>query len=393
MKSGRFFFSILCIFLSSGALSCKGGKTVNDLSVKACSECYTIILYPHDDAVVFGDMAVVGISVHPGEITKIVVSISSRDISEVLVVEMKAGRRWSSILNTKKLPDGQYVIRAQTFDSGGNSSEDSVRVMIKNTLEIAELDLFLSVIPAFSSFITPQNGQYVFGYFPVIGVSFHPARIKEVILEISSEHNEKSTYTLQATYVWFHMWNTYGLKEGRYNLRVFVTDEKDKKSQAEVTAVVSYSVSNTEMLLNIMPILYGIGITFPADATYPTYSTYLTYPIYITYPFEGTLALIYPISGMTLSRTFCSTQKNLCNVLGFYAAPDKVTSGLLFVDGAATKEGMFFPMPFSYPHMGTFVVSDWWGAIANGLRKLKVRAFLETGKHLDSQEVVVQLSP
>lgn len=367
------FFVVFFLFLLS--VSCKSKKACVNCS---CDSCYSLFVYPYDGAIIFGDSPVVGISFHPSEITRVIISISSNDGKRrTYSADIKSRARWYFLLKTREFSDGAYTIDAVAYDSSGNSSQDSVSVKIKN--DISDI---ISLIPSFSSFLVPQNGQIIFGVSPVIGISIHPRRITDVRLDIYSESQSRTTYKLQATYVWYHFLDTTTLPEGVYTLEVSAKDDHGFQSQSQITAVVSKSPSFPS-LINILPIFYGDQITYPS---------YITYPVYMTYPFSSTSVILYPPSGVSMSKMLCSTTPFLCNVLGFYAMPAQATSVLLLVDDVATKQGNIFQLSSTYPSMGTFIISDWWSGLSSGTKKLRSRVFAMDGNLVESQDVQLNLT-
>lgn len=370
-----FVFIILIFFVSE--------CTQRNQEVKSCQSCYSLFIYPYSGAVIFGDTPVVGVSLHPDEITKVVLSVSSDQISKTFGLEVNKEKRWYFVLKTKDFSDGRYVLKATTYDSSGNTSSDSVEVTIRNSFDLNDVSSVLMYIPVFSSFILPQDGQDVFGVFPVVGVSLHPSKITDVKLEIYSENGTKNTYNLRATYVWSFLWNTLDFQEGKNILRIVATDETGLSSSATIRAFVSHT-SGITTAINIIPFIYSGGVSFPSGQT-----VYVTYPIYVTYPFAGTVSVVYPFDGMSLQKTTCNITP-YCNVFGFYAMPEQATSVVLLVNDSQVKVGNIFPMNSTFPAMGTFVVSNWWGALS-GQKRIKARVFSTNSSSIDSQEIKLSI--
>ncbi|MCS7213508.1 MAG: hypothetical protein NZ927_04735 [Candidatus Calescibacterium sp.] len=370
-----FVFIILIFFVSE--------CTQRNQEVKSCQSCYSLFIYPYSGAVIFGDTPVVGVSLHPDEITKVVLSVSSDQISKTFGLEVSKEKRWYFVLKTKDFSDGRYVLKATTYDSSGNTSSDSVEVTIRNSFDLNDVSSILMYIPVFSSFILPQDGQDVFGVFPVVGVSLHPSKITDVKLEIYSENGTKNTYNLRATYVWSFLWNTLDFQEGKNILRIVATDETGLSSSATIRAFVSHT-SGITTAINIIPFIYSGGVSFPSGQT-----VYVTYPIYVTYPFAGTVSVVYPFDGMSLQKTTCNITP-YCNVFGFYAMPEQATSVVLLVDDSQVKVGNIFPMNSTFPAIGTFVVSNWWGALS-GQKRIKARVFSINSSSIDSQEIKLSI--
>lgn len=374
---GMFFVFLISIFFVSKC-------TQKIQEVKSCQSCYSLFIYPYNGAVIFGDTPVAGISLHPYEITKVVLYVSSEQISETFHVEVNKEKRWYFVLKTKDFSDGKCVLKATAYDSSGNISSDSIEVTIKNSIDLSDVQSLLN-IPVFSSFILPQDRQTVFGIFPVVGVSFHPSKITDVRLEIYSENSTKNTYNLQATYVWSFLWNTLDFPEGKNILKVIATDEGGLSSFSTIEAFVSHT-SGITTAINILPFIYSGGVSFPSGQTY---LVYVTYPIYVTYPFAGTVSVVYPFDGMSLQKTTCNITP-YCNVFGFYAMPEQVTSVVLFADDSLVKAGTLFPMNSTFPVMGTFVVSNWWGGLS-GQKRIKARVFSVNSNLMDSQEIKLNI--
>lgn len=361
-------------------LGCKSGGST---SGTGCTGCYTMFIYPYDGAVLFGNSPVAGISLHGREVTGVIIYVFSGEMERIYEAEVRDGRRWTATIDTRIIPDGLATFRAVSFDASGERSEDSVRVTIRNRI-FERVEEIQSLLPTFSSFLIPHSGQVVFGMFPVIGLSLHPSTVTRVTLEISDGRGVKVEYSLRATNVWMFMWNTAQFSEGVWTLRAYAVDDSGRESQAQTTAVVSYNpVTMAGVNLNILPILYGGGITS---------SWQVTYPVIISYPFEGTVTVLYPFDGMSLSRAVCGLNPGVCWAFGFYLMPEQVTGVVFLVDGVSAGNVERFPSHITYPAMGTYVVKNWIKDTAQSIR-VRARVFSLEGKFIESRESRVNLAP
>ena len=312
-----------------------------------CQNCITVIISPLSSSDVFGVVPIAGISIHPYDITSVVVSIGGKTFEADI-----SGRRWRLLWRTDNFKDGEYEITAKSFDAQGFSSEDRITVFLRNEFlkkgrEILEMISKgdLSFLPNFSAFLSPQNGQEIGGIFPVIGITFHQNEITYVSLTLEKDDVQK-TFPLTPTFVWFYMLNTGELEKGVWNFSVVAYDSEGGTSSASVTAFVSGKSQ--------------FDIANPVISIFPSFQTEITFLVEVPFPVTGTVFVVYPKDGMALSSSLCLVPE-FCYIYGFYVADFTPSSAKLFVNGVETGRVEIYPSPSTYPNFGTFVGVDWWG--------------------------------
>ena len=339
----------------------------------------------------FGVVPISGFSIHPAEITTVVIVVAREKDEKFLQAQIK-GRRWFYMWDTTKFEDGEYKISVFSYDSQKNFSSDSVSVKLDNSLLKKGVELLDKIskgqIPfdiSFSAFVIPFEGQVVGKTFPVIGISFHPSPITRVNLELK-RGEKKRDFALPATYFWYSVVNADDFGDGEITLSVYATDKNGVQSSSSITAV-------------IQSFLSGITIPFPQFELSTTQVVYQPYPVYVT---SATyVSIVYPQSGTKIYKFLCSFQ---CYIYGYYFSPQSITSGYALVTLAnnqtLTKQGEIyhssfpssFTLPISeFPDFGTFVVKDWWNSVQPGDIKLKFHIIDKNGRESESEAIDISL--
>lgn len=351
LSSALTFGTLYYTSCSRGEGEKKSGR--EDENVEVCQNCITLIISPLSSSDVFGIVPIAGISIHPYDITSVLVSVGEKTFEADV-----SGRRWRLLWRTENFKDGEYEIKAKSFDAQGFTSEDKITVFLKNELlrkgkEILEMISRgeLSFLPNFSAFLSPQNGQEIGGIFPVIGITFHQNEITYVSLTLEKGDVQKS-FPLTPTFVWFYMLNTGELEKGVWNFSVIAYDSEGETSSASVTAFVSGKPQ--------------FDIANPVISIFPNFQTEITFPVEVSFPVSSSAFVVYPKDNMVLSVNLCLVPE-FCYIYGFYVADFTPSSGKLFVNGVEMGRVEIYPSPSTYPNFGTFVGIDWWTGGGGGI--------------------------